>query len=321
MKTNKERKARRLSLITDFILFSLIIIVAINILKNTGIIDKLRINSFNGSGYYDNVKNENELYIRKLKKEYGINILYGSDTDRIIKSVNANKQYDENIVNSNLKEIYAALSKYPDEVFKVFKNKEYPLYVILVDKFNDDNIAIASRNKLNEVKIYISNDKKFERAFHHELFHILEYYMNDKNPGLYSEWASLNPKNFEYAQSTANLNKEYVYPTNSSAYASSSDNNYSTEYTEVNHLLNTVGNTENDTVKVDNNYFVTKYAKTNEKEDRAETFTELMIMERLPKFFYKGTNIRKKADYILDGIKKNITENELYCNKILNKDT
>lgn len=319
MNTNKEHKTRRLSLITDFILFSLIIIIVINIIKNTGIIDTLRINSFNGSGYYDSVKNENELYIRKLKKEYGVNVLYGSDTDRIINSVNANKQYDENIVNSNLKEIYNSLSKYPSEVFNVFKSKEYPLYVILVDKFNDDNIAIASRNKLNEVKIYISNDQKFERAFHHELFHILEYYMNDKNHALYSDWASLNPKNFEYALDSSKLNKEYVYPTNNSSYASSNDNDHTTEYTQINHLLNTE-NTETDTIKNDNNYFVTKYAKTNEKEDRAETFAELMIMKKLPKFFFKGTNIRKKADYILDGIKQNITENELYCTKILNKD-
>ncbi len=310
MKIIKQHNRKRLSFITDVILFILLILIFIGIINNTDIIDFLKFNTLNSNNYYS-YKDENELYIKKLKDEYGVNILYGKNTDRIISSMNAEKQCDENIVNDNLKKIYNALSKYPAEVFIPFKSKKYPLYVILVDKFNDDNIAIASKNKLNEVKIYISNDKKFERAFHHELFHILEYYMSDKNEYAYSNWQELNPKGFNYNVDISSLTKEYVYSSNNSTYVSSND----AYYTEINHLLNT--NSESDGQNRDNNYFVTKYAKVSEKEDRAETFCELMTMVKLPDFFYKGTNIRKKAEYILQGISQNITTEPLYCTKIL----
>lgn len=282
-------KTKKLSIITDTIFFLFVVLIFVLLVQ------KLDLPSYNeyeetmaqfNSKNFKSVEEENEVYIKKIKNDFGIIVLYGKDVADYATSVNAIEQYDESIVNKNLKQIYETLQDYPDDVFNIFRSRKYPLYVMIVDRFNNNTLALASKNSLNQYRLFVSNTSNFERAFHHEMFHILEYYMSDKKRNLYSDWASLNPQGFKYEPNTSRINIDYVYNLNK--------NNIS-----------------------DNPYFVTKYSKASDKEDRAEIFAELMIAKRKMPYLEDGQNIKKKADKIDESILENVTTSKFPYYNIL----
>ena len=285
-KLNKETK--RLSIITDLVLLLPLIIATLIVIK-----------SFDVPNIYDttatevlsleiknlSVEEENEIYIQKIKKEFGINVVYGKSVEVFASRLEAVAQYDEYIINNNLKILYNSLNKYPKKVFEMSISKENPIYIMLVDHFENNNLALASRNNLDEYRIYLSNAEKLERAFHHEMYHVLEYYMSKHNYKLYLKWDNLNPVGFKYNEDTTKLTKEFVYD---------EANNENEEY-----------------------YFLTRYSKTTEKEDRAEIFAELMILEKTPKYLVQNQKIRKKVDEIFNAIGENITFEKFYCSQYI----
>ncbi len=284
-----QRKAVRkekLSIFTYFLIFSCFVGITILLYKELNIS-----NGFEEILYQknieSNVEQENKYYINKIKNDYGIIIEYGEDAKSFLSSVNANVQNDINIVNNNIKIIYNALKKYPNDVFSIFKNDGYNLHILLVSNFNDNNIALASKNSLNQYRIYLSNDIDFERAFHHEFFHILEYYMADKVKYLYYAWNSYNPSGFNYEEDVSKLTDEFVY------------NKYATE-------------DENS-----NTYFLTKYSKVSPREDRAEIFAELMMINKKEGYLKKGTNINAKVNYLLNEIYENISISSFHFSTFL----
>ena len=284
-----QRKAVRkekLSIFTYFLIFSCFVGITILLYKELNIS-----NGFEEILYQknieSNVEQENKYYINKIKNDYGIIIEYGEDAKSFLSSVNANVQNDINIVNNNIKIIYNALKKCPNDVFSIFKNDGYNLHILLVSNFNDNNIALASKNSLNQYRIYLSNDIDFERAFHHEFFHILEYYMADKVKYLYYAWNSYNPSGFNYEEDVSKLTDEFVY------------NKYATE-------------DENS-----NTYFLTKYSKVSPREDRAEIFAELMMINKKEGYLKKGTNINAKVNYLLNEIYENISISSFHFSTFL----
>ena len=64
-----------------------------------------------------------------------------------------------------------------------------------------------------------------------------------------------------------------------------------------------------------NPYFVTKYSKATEKEDRAEIFAEIMILSKKPKYLFEGQNIRKKAEVMNNTISQNVTNEDFSYSK------
>lgn len=288
----REKEARRLSVITDMLIFFLILILAVIIIN----IFEIDINFFDNEyeelalvSNFDtslySIEEENIYYINQIKNKYNIIINYGENTKNSVSSVDATIQENELIVNNNLKILLDALEKYPQAMFNEITNLNYRINVFLVDNFNNDNLALASRNNLNEYKIYISNNSKFERAFHHEMYHILEYFMKSKNSKINNNWNLLNPSEFSYSNSTEGLTKEYVY--------------YNSQ-------------------DLKNSYFVSKYSKVSEKEDRAEVFSEIMVMKNKKDYLNEGENIYKKANYIMNDLHNIITQSEFYSDKIIN---
>lgn len=235
-----------------------------------------------------NVVQENKYYIKKIKDEYGITIVYGDSAKNFMPQVDANSQNDINIANNNIKAIYQSLKKYPSDVFSIFKEDKYSLYIILVSNFNDSNIAIASKNQLNQYRIYLSNNENFERSFHHEFFHVLEYYMAQNVKYLYHSWNSYNPYGFKYEDNISKLTEDFVYD----KLATDEQNKKA--------------------------YFLSKYSKTAEKEDRAELFAELMILSKYENFLGRGTKIREKIDYMINEIHENISISDFYFSNYLN---
>ena len=195
--------------------------------------------------------------IKEISEKYNIKIIYGLDTIDLATNVNANMLTDENIILQQLDILKKALSKYEDDFFK--KDR---LTIILLESFNNNNLALASKNNLGEYKIYLSNTINFERSIHHEIYHVFEY-MNDIKSNLqYSTWNELNPKEFSYEEKLNLLNNNYIFGSN------------------------------NDELNV---YFVSKYSKTSPKEDRAEIFAEVML-EKYD--FRKNINLIKKINAI-----------------------
>lgn len=279
--------SRKLSVFTYLIILMCVVAITILFVKELNISPGFEEILYQ-KDIQSNVELENKYYLKKIKDEYGINITFGESEKSFLTSVDANVQYDINIVNNNIKTIYSALEKYPKDVFDIFKNEKYTLHILLVSHFNDNNIALASKNTLNQYRIYLSNDEKFERAFHHEFFHILEYYMADRTKYLYNSWNSYNPEGFEYESNIARLTDQYVY------------SNYLTDE-------------ENKEA-----YFVTKYAKTSAKEDRAEIFAEIMTLNKNMSYLKKGNNIREKVDYLLNEVYENVSISDFHFSAYIN---
>ena len=284
----EEVHKKKASLISVVILFLILILITILFIKKLEAPDinseSLSLVDTDSKEYIASKKMEIDSYISSLNELYGINVLYGEDTINYANKVDATVETDLNIVNNNVKVLFPTLEKYPRGMFDVFKNKEYKMDVILLDSFTNNNLALASKNNLKEIKLYVSNTDKFERAVHHELFHVFEYYMADKNKYVFEQWTNLNPSIFKYQSDVLKLDNNYVYLKDSNT---------------------------------DNWYFVTKYAKTSEKEDRAETFAELMMLQKKPEYLESNTNIKKKADNIMSEMSKYLNVKNIYCDKFM----
>lgn len=284
----EEVHKKKASLISVVILFLILILITILFIKKLEAPDidseNLSLVDTDSKEYIASKKMEIDSYISSLNELYGINVLYGEDTINYANKVDATVETDLNIVNNNVKVLFHTLEKYPKDMFDVFKNKEYKMDVILLDSFSNNNLALASKNNLKEIKLYVSNTDKFERAVHHELFHVFEYYMADKNKYVFEQWTNLNPSIFKYQSDVLKLDNNYVYLKDSNT---------------------------------DNWYFVTKYAKTSEKEDRAETFAELMMLQKKPEYLESNTNIKKKADNIMSEMSKYLNVKNIYCDKFM----
>lgn len=284
----EEVHKKKASLISVVILFLILILITILFIKKLEAPDinseSLSLVDTDSKEYIASKKMEIDSYISSLNELYGINVLYGEDTINYANKVDATVETDLNIVNNNVKVLFHTLEKYPRGMFDGFKNKEYKMDVILLDSFTNNNLALASKNNLKEIKLYVSNTDKFERAVHHELFHVFEYYMADKNKYVFEQWKNLNPSIFKYQSDVLKLDNNYVYLKDSNT---------------------------------DNWYFVTKYAKTSEKEDRAETFAELMMLQKKPEYLESNTNIKKKADNIMSEMSKYLNVKNIYCDKFM----
>lgn len=289
---DEDTQKKKVSLISVVILFLMLILITIFVIKKldakNDYTQNLGLVNTDSEEYIASKKVEINSYIDSLNELYGVNVLYGENTINYANKVDATIENDLNIINNNLKVLFHTLEKYPQSMFKPFKDKEDKLDVILLDKFNNNNIALASKNNLGEVKLYVSNTDEFERAIHHELFHVFEYYMADKDNSVFSDWRNFNPDGFIYEDNISSLDSTYVY-------LKSDDEN----------------------IKLNDSYFVTKYAKTSEKEDRAETFAEIMMLSKAPDYLKTDTNIRKKADSITENLSKYLNIKNLYCTKFL----
>jgi len=195
-----------------------------------------------------------------LSEKYGIDIYYGRNLN--LSSVNAVNITDSEKVFSMLRDLNDALSNYPNDLINEIEQAGYTVSIYLVDRFTNNIEALANRNSIGQFNIYVSNSLDIKRAFHHEFYHILEYYIKLETVERYALWDKYNPDGFEYTNDVSKITSKYVYNGQSGA------------------------------------HFVTLYAKYSDKEDRAETFAEMMTASRMELFFNEGENIKSKMDLI-----------------------
>ena len=212
--------------------------------------------------------------IGEIKRVYNLDVIYGEGTEYLASSSDATPIYNQEDINTMLVELIECLEKYPSNIFKEIQLKDYGVEICLVNAFKNENIALATRDSNNNFKIYLSNateNSKIPKSVHHEMYHILEYYMKlefDINE-IYKDWNKYNPEGFSYQDNISLLDTSYVLNLDESREA----------------------------------HFVSIYSKHSDKEDRAEVFADTMISDNMP-VYYADINspIRSKMVLITNAI-------------------
>ena len=205
------------------------------------------------------------LKIYNINIENGLRYLYavkpfrlGINVKKNIKCFNSDKK----ILNEKYKIVKKNLDRYSSNFLKKINLK----YIVLCENLSiaEINTAGIPNNKTRTLILDIKfNEKHFERAIHHELFHII----NDNYKELFDEniWKNFNKKNFLYSK------------------CSTCNNNWNLD------LLN------------NNNDFFTEYAKSTASEDMAEVFSHLIFYQ--DKINNNNIIIKKKISFIKKNIK------------------
>ena len=214
---------------------------------------------------YDLIKIPN-LEIYKINTENGLRYLNATKPFRL--GVNVKKNINcSNSDKKTLDEKYKIIKKNLDRYSLIFLKKINLKYVVLCENLSIAEINTAgipnniTRTLILDIKF---NEKHFERAIHHELFHMI----NDSYKELFNEniWKDLNQKSFEYGE------------------CSTCNNNWNLD------LL------DNDSG------FFTEYAKSTASEDMAEVFSHLIFYQ--DKINSKNPIIKKKILFIKRNILK-----------------
>ena len=214
---------------------------------------------------YDLIKIPN-LEIYKINTENGLRYLNATKPFRL--GVNVKKNINcSNSDKKTLDEKYEIIKKNLDRYSLIFLKKINLKYVVLCENLSIAEINTAgipnniTRTLILDIKF---NEKHFERAIHHELFHMI----NDSYKELFNEkiWKDLNQKSFEYGE------------------CSTCNNNWNLD------LL------DNDSG------FFTEYAKSTASEDMAEVFSHLIFYQ--DKINSKNPIIKKKILFIKRNILK-----------------
>ena len=207
-----------------------------------------------------------------IRQKYDVDVYYNPDVS--LESVNAIALESDTLIFDMLKTLNNVLEEYPEDLIREIEEKGYEISIHLVDHFTTNVEALANRNSIGQMKIYISNTIDVRRTLHHEYFHILDYYIRLESDEsiAYLNWSNYNPIGFKYVEDINKISSEYVYEGNKGA------------------------------------NFVTLYAKYSEKEDRAETFAEMITESRNELFFGADEPIKGKMNII-----SNILKNTFKC--------
>ena len=214
---------------------------------------------------YDLIKIPN-LEIYKINTENGLRYLNATKPFRL--GVNVKKNINcSNSDKKTLDEKYKIIKKNLDRYSLIFLKKINLKYVVLCENLSIAEINTAgipnniTRTLILDIKF---NEKHFERAIHHELFHMI----NDSYKELFNEniWKDLNQKSFEYGE------------------CSTCNNNWNLD------LL------DNDSG------FFTEYAKSTASEDMAEVFSHLVFYQ--DQISIEDPIIKKKILFIKKNILK-----------------
>lgn len=197
-----------------------------------------------------------------IRQKYDIDVYYGVSVNA--ESVNAVPATDDSLVFDMLRKINTVLEEYPEDLIREIEKRGYEISIHIVDHFTNNVEALANRNSIGQMKIYISNTTDVRRALHHEFYHILDYYIRlefDESIA-YMNWNIYNPIGFEYPEDVHGITSEHIYNGEKGA------------------------------------HFVTAYAKYSDKEDRAETFAEMITAPRDEAFFDENEPIKGKMNII-----------------------
>ena len=214
---------------------------------------------------YDLIKIPNlEIYETDTKNK--LRYLYAVNPFRLGINVEKNiycSNSDKKTLDDKYKIINKNLNRYSSDFLKKINLK----YIVLCENLSIAKINTAgipnnlTRTLILDIKF---NETYFERAIHHEIFHIIE----DNYKDLFdkAEWKNFNKKDFRYSE------------------CSTCNNNWNLE------LLNNMSG------------FLTEYSKSTASEDMAEVFSHLIFYQ--DKIYNNNLIIKKKIQFIKENISK-----------------
>ena len=225
----------------------------------------------------DQINNE---YRNQIQAKYNVSVGYKDELDGNYYNAYANptKVYDDTEIYNHLNKIDSALSKYPKSFFTEIKNKWKQVTIYLVKSINGSAAGLTDNRNPNTVIILIdTGGLLFESTLHHEIMHYIDCYLANiiGASTLENSMAQFNPQGFTYG----NQNNDYVYRFN------------------------------------DPYYFLSSYAKSNYKEDRAVIFEDMMFRSLKKEYYVNGNPINEKAKVIskqlstyFDSVSDNVVE-------------
>ena len=245
--------------------------------------------------------------VEEIEDKYGINIMWEGRCDEQRANEFSKKPSmtgDEEKIKYALGEIESILERFPEGSFDEYKEETVPDFkreyvdVYLCENIVSDTMTDGVRaactdayHKCNGMYVLIDVNQKeiFKRGVAHELFHVIEnkigfvsvynsYKDNEIMKGIYVDWQKCNPNGYKYLSFGNNQDVIHVFE---------GDLPY-----DIN------------TEKIENVYFVNKYAQLSDQEDRAETFSFLIACDDaddLPES-YNSPHVKEKAKLIVDMI-------------------
>ena len=220
----------------------------------------------------------------EIRDQYSINILTGkAAVQHLLGNIKADAVEDDFRIYYSIKQIYRYIKRFGKDFFKEFRyGTSQGLYVLMtgITEVTNDGAAIdaggvAFRSEDRFYMILNINTDYTGRNFCHELMHSME--QNTDGVSLFPEWKKYNPQGFMYAGS----------------YAVAADSKYSIEGPDGYDV-----------------YFYDVYSKTNELEDRARIFENIVAVEKdesrvneLPKLKAKALYIRERLYKLYPSLK------------------
>lgn len=211
-----------------------------------------------------------------IQEKYGVFIRYGSETEGYsVGGLNTVAMVDEVAIQSSLTSMINVLELYPENFFSEMNAGGFSLNIYLVQRYSSGNVTGVTDHSARNVIISLATDFSLADSFNHEVFHYIDYYIEDKG-GKYNSWNSFNPSGFEYG----NVVSDYSY---------------------------------NRTFSEDA-FFVNNYAQTDQFEDRASTFEYMMAPTKASCLNYgrsvwlKAKYMAEQVDYFYKSVSPRVTE-------------
>ena len=218
------------------------------------------------------IKEKNDELIKTIYDTYSVKVSYGHGTYCWYNGNSCVLLYDEELANTTLKMIYSTLGEFPIGFFKKFIGVN-GYRIEMFDDIPGDVAGLASYEIGDDNIMFIDANTSFiNRVFYHETWHIMEQYiyiMNNWN-NAFNNWNSYNPRGYTYG-----------------------DTGFSTYVTIVDRSSN-----------ISDISFISYYAKTNEREDRAELFADLMFRPYQKDYMKSGYGVNEKAKYLVSIIRQ-----------------
>lgn len=202
---------------------------------------------------------------KQIQNTYGITIKYGKELGSYEpKRLKPTILEDKEKIKKELNLINNELKKYPTGFFREFSGM--PLTIYLVSSVPGNVFSgFTDREFMSDIKITLTENYFFEYTLNHEIMHYIDAYLEIKmypnNP--YDEYMALNPVGFNYGQ----VNKTYNY-----------------------------GNNGN----IKGAYFISDYAQSAVREDRAELFKNMITRIYKPAGMFDNDEVLQKKALIID---------------------
>src|SRR5574344_79332 len=210
---------------------------------------------------------ENESLINQIYNAYGYKVSYDNEAfyyggEEAITLTNQNE------ANRMLKELYNKSANFPNNFFRELKTA-HGFRVLLYEDVNGA-AGVADYEFGDDYKLALSANYVFSgRTFYHEVWHIMERYIEYYGGYQFHNWFSLNPEGFRYGNTDDNTYTaiDYANPKESIC-------------------------------------FVSPYSRSNDREDRAELFADLMFRPYQKSYMASGYCINHKANILINTISK-----------------